>query len=324
LPLTIAALFQGLPLRLPYSAIVSAICFVMQRLPRGTALLVDNTWVDKGVYDMLRHEGQAPIGVTITGGDQVNWEEGHLRVTVPKATLVSKLIALTHSGTLSIHGGLADWPALKHEMEIFRPEITPSGRETWNAARSGHDDLLTAAALCAWYAQQDDMHSWGFYELARMRAQRPEDTHEDFVCACDIGQSSDPTTLCVMSRLDGEDPRRDRFFEPVEPPMQPESTADAGGYIGSSEWFSDLDSATKAMLHREEGSPLTGPLAIRPASARRSRRYAEPRPGNLEWLELEAEHRRYAALLCGRDPEPGEQAEHESNLKTIREAHHAV
>jgi hypothetical protein len=43
LPLTIAALFSGLPLRLPYSAIVSAICFVMHRLPRGTALLVDNT-----------------------------------------------------------------------------------------------------------------------------------------------------------------------------------------------------------------------------------------------------------------------------------------
>jgi hypothetical protein len=64
LALTIAALFSRLPLLLPYSAIVSAICFAMQRLPRGTALLVDNTWVGRGVYDILRHEGQAPIGVT--------------------------------------------------------------------------------------------------------------------------------------------------------------------------------------------------------------------------------------------------------------------
>jgi hypothetical protein len=128
------------------------------------------------------------------------------------------------TANLQVHGGLKDWPALKHETESFLPEVTPGGRETWNAARSGHDDLLTAAALCAWYAQMDDMNSWGFYELARMRAQRPEDTHESFVCAIDIGQSSDPTAVCVMSRLDDEDPRRD-FFEPVLPP-QPESEVD--------------------------------------------------------------------------------------------------
>jgi hypothetical protein len=42
-------------------------------------------------------------------------------VTVPKATLVSKLVALVHSGNLSVHASLKDWPALKHEMEIFRP-----------------------------------------------------------------------------------------------------------------------------------------------------------------------------------------------------------
>jgi hypothetical protein len=114
------------------------------------ALLIDNTRVGRGVYDMLRHEGENPIGVTITGGDWVHWESDHRRVTVPKATLVSKLVALVHSGNLAVHGSLKDWPALKHEMEIFRPEVTPGGRETWNAARSGHDDLLTAAALCAW------------------------------------------------------------------------------------------------------------------------------------------------------------------------------
>jgi hypothetical protein len=155
----------------------------MQRLPRRTALLIDNTGVGGGVYDMLRHEGQAPIGVTITGGDRVHWESDHLRVTVPKSVLVSKIVALVNSSTLSVAGGLKDWPALKHEMEIYRPEVTPSGRETWNAARSGHDDLLTAAALCAWYAQMDDMHSWGWYELTRMRGRRSEDTHEDFVCS---------------------------------------------------------------------------------------------------------------------------------------------
>jgi hypothetical protein len=202
-------------------------------------------------------------------------------VTVPKATLVSKLVALVHSGNLAVHGSLKDWPALKHEMEIFRPEVTPSGREIWNTARSGHDDLLTAAALCAWYAQQDHMSNWGFYELARMRAQRPEDTHEDFVCAVDTGQSSDPTAIAVMSRLDGEDPRGDRHFEPVLP-MQPESTAAADGYVGSSEWFRDTDEMQKRSAIEGTGRGHTGALALKAGPARRYRYVDPPQPGNAE------------------------------------------
>jgi hypothetical protein len=203
-----------------------------------------------------------------------------------------------------VHGSLKDWPALKHEMEIFRPEVTHGGRETWNAARSGHDDLLTAAALCAWYAQMDDMNSWGFYELARMRAQGPEDTHESFVCAVDIGQSSDPTVLAVMSRLDGEDPKRDRFFEPVEPPAQPESTADGSGYVGSSEWFRDLDEAQKRAA-AEGGQPLSGALAIK-APALTPRRYVDPpQPGNAEGFAVEAEKSRFCDAAERPRPDAG-------------------
>jgi hypothetical protein len=289
---------------------------VIQRLPRGTASLIDNTGIGRGIFDLLRHEGQNPIGVTITGGDQVHWEDGHRRVSVPKATLVSKLVALVHGGNLQVH-------ALRHEMEIFRPEVTPGGRETWNAARSGHDDLLTAAALCAWYAQQDDMSNWGLYELARMRAQRSEDTHEDFVVGVDIGQSNDPTALAVMSRLDGEDPRGDRHFEDVEPPAQPESTAEAEGYVGSAEWFRDLDEAQKRAA-AEGGQPLSGALALNAAPPRQSRYVDPPQPGNTEWFAVETEKSRFATLLSGRDPSPDEQATHETNLQQIREAHHPV
>jgi hypothetical protein len=60
-------------------------------------LLIDNTGIGRGVYDMLRREGQNPIGLTFTGGDWVHWESDRLRVTVPKATLVSKLVALVHA-----------------------------------------------------------------------------------------------------------------------------------------------------------------------------------------------------------------------------------
>ena len=200
---------------------------------------------------------QQPLSATAFG---VVHQEGR-RFSVPKATLVSKLIQLVHSGTLAVHGDLKDWPVLKREMEIFRPEITPSGRETWHAAGSGHDDLLTAAALCAWYAQHDDMNSWGNYALVRRRAAvLGNDTMpEEFVVGVDIGQSNDPTAIAVMSRIDGPNPRTDRHFEPV---AQPESTVDGSDYVGSEAWLADLDEQQKRAV--ATGSTMTGPLALTP------------------------------------------------------------
>jgi hypothetical protein len=246
---------QRLPLKMPYPAVVEAIGAVMRRLPRGTNLLIDNTGVGRGIYDMLVHEGWSPIGVSITSGDTVH-QEGR-RFTVPKATLVSKLIQLVHSDNLRVAGDLKEWQALKHEMEIFRPEITPSGKETWNAAGSGHDDLLTATALCAWYIQHDDMGSWAYYELARQRAAAAgfRDTQpEEFVCAVDIGQSNDPTAICVMSRIDGPDPRTDKHFLPA----QPESTAEPPDPTDPA-WIEEQNEALKRLA--DPSRTGTGPLA---------------------------------------------------------------
>jgi len=309
---------QRLPLKLPYPGVVAAIGAVMVRLPRTSQLLVDNTGVGRGIYDMLVHEGWSPVAVTITGGDRV-LQEGR-RFSVPKATLVSKLVQLTHSGNLAVHGSLKEWPALRHELEIFRPEITPSGRETWNSPSTGHDDLLTATALCAWYIQHDDMNSWGNYELMRQRAIAAghRDTNpEEFVCGVDIGQSNDPTAICVMSRIDGLDPRTDRHFVEV---MQPESTVDGEGYIGSIQWVDDLDTQQKRAVI-ERGQVGTGPLALNLMPRPVSRIREKPQPGNAEWIQIEAEKARFAGMLNGRDPSPAELAEHESRLEAIRNQH---
>jgi hypothetical protein len=77
-------------------------------------------------------------------------------------------------------------------------------------------------------------------------------------------------------------------------------------------------------LHREQGMPMTGPLAMNLPPARKFHYVDPPQPGNLEHFQTEAEESRFRALLSGRDPTPDEQATHESNLKTIREAHDAV
>lgn len=324
---------QRLPLKLPYPAVVTAICAVMDRLPKGTTLLVDNTGIGRAIFDMLVHAGRSPFGVSISGGDLVHWETGQRRVSVPKATLVSKLVALVQSGNLTVHGDLHEWPALKHEMEIYRPEVTPSGRETWNAAGSGHDDLLTAAALCAWYMQADDRSGHAYYELARRQAAAlgHRDTQpEEFVCAVDIGQSNDRTALCVMSKLDNvDDPDRDGFFERVagiaeEPhlPGNPESDVDGAAYVGSAEWFGHQDEQQKRAT--AEGKTLSGPLAVGFVPAAQPYRMARPQPGSLLWTEIERENARFAIVLNGAAPTAAETAEHESNLQQIREAQHAA
>jgi 'Cold-shock' DNA-binding domain len=67
---------------------------------------------------------------------------------------------------------------------------------------------------------------------------------ETYCCAVDIGQCNDPTAICVMSKLDGEDPDRDKFYIKALP-SQPESQVDGTGYVGSAEWFRDQDDQQK-------------------------------------------------------------------------------
>jgi hypothetical protein len=167
--------------------------------------------------------------------------------------------------------------------------------------------------------QHDDMNSWSHCELARRQAAAlGNDTMpEEFVVGVDVGQSSNPTAICVMSRIDGPNPRTDRHFEPVEPPMQPESTTPAGDYVGSPEWFADLDEQQKRAV---AGAVFPAPLALK-ATPRPLRYVPEPQPDGAEWFAIEREKMRFRTMLNGRDPTDAGAAAH---LETIRDAHHAV
>ena len=129
-----------LPLKTPYPGVVQAIRRIVGRLPRGTDLVVDFTGVGRGIFDLLVDHGLQPTGVTMTGGIEVH-RNGSIS-TVPKSTLVSKLVARVHSGELVVHGDLADWPTLKRELLNFRSEVTAAGNETWNSRSGEHDDLV--------------------------------------------------------------------------------------------------------------------------------------------------------------------------------------
>ena len=187
-----------LPLKTPYPGVVEAIRRIVGRLPRDTDLVVDFTGVGRGIFDLLVDHGLNPTGVTMTGGIEVH-RNGSIS-SVPKSTLVSKLVAKVHSGELVVHGDLADWPALKRELLNFRSGVTPAGQETWNARSGEHDDLVIATALCVWGLGDDAVPYGGLLRYYAMEAGQLGT--ERFAVGVDLGQSVDPTAICVMSRID--------------------------------------------------------------------------------------------------------------------------
>jgi hypothetical protein len=210
---------ERLPLKTPYPAQVQRIGYIMAHLPRDASLVVDFTGVGRGIYDMLVDAGLNPIGVTISSGFNTNWD-GNL-VTVPKSTLVSKLVARLHGGELFVQKRLEGWPVLRRELLNFRPQITHSGVETWNARSGEHDDLVLATALCAWYLSDGSQPYTG---LLRYLAERAgADMGVRYAVGVDLGQSVDPTAICVMSRIDQpsqSDVRDDTYKRqfPFDPP----------------------------------------------------------------------------------------------------------
>jgi hypothetical protein len=81
---------------------------------------------------------------------------------------------------------------------------------TFNARSGRHDDLLLAAAMAAWYFHAGRPNQ-GVYDYAALAGHVGGEKH---VIAVDLGQSNDPTAICVMSRvkLPG---RGDEAFEAV-------------------------------------------------------------------------------------------------------------
>jgi hypothetical protein len=202
-----------LPLKTPYPAVIAHIQRIMSRLPRGTDLVVDFGGVGRGIYDMIVDAGLDPIGVTMTGGFEVHWTGQ--TVTVPKSTLVSKLVARLHAGELFVHGSLSDWPVLRRELENFRPEVSRAGFETWNARSGQHDDLVIAVALCAWYLEGGGRLYKGLFDFYRQLGTGKVES-EQWAVGVDIGQSIDPTAICVMTKIDfpTQEDVKDRNFKP--------------------------------------------------------------------------------------------------------------
>jgi len=191
-------LLQRLPINLPYPAVTQRIVHLMRGMPKGTTVVVDRTGAH-GPTDELIAAGLAPIGVTITSGDAISWAGRN--VSVPKSALVTKLVSIAQGGDLVVHGDIPDWPELRRQLQNFRSLITPTGRETWAAAR-GHDDLVIAVAMAAWLLEGGNAPGWNIAEYYRRAAGAAPET---FCLAVDFGQSIDPCAICAMGRFPAHD-----------------------------------------------------------------------------------------------------------------------
>jgi hypothetical protein len=136
---------------LDYVRVADRLEGLLGRLTAPYELAVDATGVGLAVTDLLRERGLRFRAVTITGGDRETSEGRTHRV--PKRDLVSGLQVLLQSGRLKIAAGLPDAETLRSELLAFRVKISASGHDSYEAWREkDHDDLVLAAALCAWAA----------------------------------------------------------------------------------------------------------------------------------------------------------------------------
>ena len=120
-------------------------------------LIADQTGIGLPVIDHLRSAGLDPVGVTITGGDQVvkaGWNE----FRVPKRDLVGAVAILLQTRRLRFAEGLPGLETLLAELRGFKATITLGGHDRYEAGAGDWrerptDDVVLALALACWYAE---------------------------------------------------------------------------------------------------------------------------------------------------------------------------
>jgi hypothetical protein len=193
---------ERLPLGVPYPAQVEHIRRLLHKLPGRVELAIDYTGVGRPVFDMFTFARVAPIGVLITSGTTESWDGAICMV--PKIILISRVQALLHQGLLKIQRDLPEAGILINELQNFRVEYTASGQLTFNARSGKHDDLVLALSLAIWLAAGRRDPGAVYYEVMRRQFEGDPGPSPYFV-GCDVGQSRDPTAICVVRRVGREE-----------------------------------------------------------------------------------------------------------------------
>jgi hypothetical protein len=141
-----------------YPAIVRRVAHLLEEIGEPAELIIDGTGVGRAVLDIFEAANIYPLAITITAGDTVV-ENGSRGCRVPKRDLVSTIEVLLQEGKLKIAQNMSDRAVLVDELLNFRAGISASGRDTYAAAGSAHDDFVMSLGLCCWRARQSERQS---------------------------------------------------------------------------------------------------------------------------------------------------------------------
>jgi hypothetical protein len=112
-------------------------------------VIIDGTGIGRGVCDMFSAAGVDHFRIQITGGEKSTW--GYKSANVSKTELISAMQAPLDSGDLQFAKGLREAPVLKNELLDFQRKITESGRATYSARATAHDDIILSIAQACWF-----------------------------------------------------------------------------------------------------------------------------------------------------------------------------
>ena len=141
------------PLGLEYPLQVDRVGKLLSRDPlRGNAeLVIDQTGPGAAVGDLFQQRGLKPLRIVITGGFEAV-RHGQRKFAVPKHEIVSNLDAKLHTGQLRFAADLLEAEHMKDELKNFHRNVTASGRSTFEARGTAHDDAVLAVGLALWRA----------------------------------------------------------------------------------------------------------------------------------------------------------------------------
>ena len=89
---------------------------------------------------------------------------------------------------------------LRRELLNFRPEITRTGVETWNARSGEHDDCVLSLAMAIWYLGNPEPWSGYLRYYALMAGAVAGGSR--WVLSTDIGQAIDPSAITLVEKIE--------------------------------------------------------------------------------------------------------------------------
>jgi hypothetical protein len=157
---------ERLPLGMPYPAQIAHVQQLMSREPLASQkakLVLDDTGAGRPCGDLFFAAGLKAERVTITSGLETTQHGGN-GWHVPKGVLISTLESRMHSKQLKIAAALSEAGPLREELLDFERHVTESGRLTYSARASAHDDIILSISLALWYSVRMGVQSDGRIE----------------------------------------------------------------------------------------------------------------------------------------------------------------